>query len=307
MKATQLPNSKVALPKANTALPWDVLLALFAVYVVWGSTYLAIRVALVSLPPFLLMGSRFVVAGVCMYLFLRMRGAPTPKRQEWLNAMVIGALMLGGGMGGVAFAEQWITSSLAAISVATIPIWTALFLGLWGQMPTRIEWIGIILGFLGVGLLSLDGNLQANPIGALALLIAPLCWSIGSALSRKFALASGAMGTATEMLMGGLFLFLLSGLRGEGLPTVVTTEAAWAWLYLVVFGSLIAFSAYMFLLGRVRPALATSYAYVNPIIAVILGVLLADEQITTAGYLAMVVVLIAIGFITLGRERAVKG
>jgi drug/metabolite transporter (DMT)-like permease len=289
--------------KVDQPLAWDVLLALFAVYVIWGSTYLAIRVALVSFPPFLLMGSRFLTAGGLMFLFLRLRGVAAPDRSQWLHALIIGALLLGGGMGGVAFAEQWISSSLAAISVATIPIWTALFLGLWGQSPTRVEWLGIITGFLGVGLLSFDGNLRANPIGAIALLIAPLCWSFGSALSRKLLLAPGAMGSATEMLMGGLVLLLLSWGHGEHLVGLPVTTALWAWLYLVVFGSFIAFSAYMFLLGRVRPTLATSYAYVNPIIAVILGVFLAGEQITIAGYLAMGVVLASITFITIGRER----
>ncbi|MDQ3249606.1 MAG: drug/metabolite exporter YedA [Chloroflexota bacterium] len=301
MKSLPLQSAKVGQP-----LPWDVLAALFAVYVVWGSTYLAIRVALISLPPFFLMGSRFVVAGLCMYFFLRARGAPTPARVQWLHATIIGALLLGGGMDFVAFAEQWITSGLTAVSVATMPIWTALFLGLWGQSPTRMEWTGIVIGFLGVGLLSLEGNLRANPTGAVALLIAPICWSFGSALSRKLTLAPGAMGTASEMMMGGLVLFLISWLRGEALTTPLVAEAAWAWLYLVVFGSLIAFTAYMFLLERVRPALATSYAYVNPVIAVLLGVFLAGEQITTAGYVAMVVVLVGIGFITLGRERVQK-
>jgi len=283
--------------------PIEVLLSLLAVYTIWGSTYLAIRLALVSLPPFFLMGTRFIAAGVSLFAFLRLRGAPNPTRREWLSSAVIGALMLGGGMGGVAFAEQWVSSSLAAALVATAPLWVAIMSSGLGQRPTRLEWIGIIIGFGGVILLNLEGDLRANPLGAAAMMLAPICWALGSVLSRRLSLPAGPIGTAAEMLMGGLVLMVMSQGRGEQVASV-TPGAFWAWFYLVTFGSLIAFSAYMHLIRTVRPALATSYAYVNPIVALLLGVALAGETITGVGLLGIGVILAGVVLITFLRQRA---
>ena len=168
----------------------------------------------------------------------------------------------------------------------------------------RTEWLGIAIGFLGVAALSLDDNLQTNPIGAIAILIAAGSWAFGSIFSRRVSLPSGAMGFATEMLTGGGFILLLGLIRGERISAAPTTQAWAAWVYLVFIGSLLAFSAYMYLLDRVRPAVATSYAYVNPMVAVVLGSLLADEHITPFGLVGMAVILFSVGIITLGRRRA---
>ena len=292
MKATQLRTAK-----GFFALPLDILLALAAVYLIWSSTYLAIRLALVSFPSFLLSGGRFLSAGLILFVILKWRGVATPTPRQWSHAAIVGILMLGGGMGGTAFAEQWVASSVAAIAAATSPIWLALLVTATGESPSRQEWIGIGIGFIGVILLSLDGNLRASPIGALALLIAMWSWATGSFLSRRLQLPKGPMGFAAEMLCGGTFLLLLSWLRGEQLHGAPTAQALWAWLYLVFFGSLIAFNAYMYLLSRVRPALATSYAFVNPVIALFLGVVLAEEQVTGFAYMAVVLVLLGIAFI----------
>lgn len=286
-------------------LPTAVLLSLAAVYVIWGSTYFAIRVAVAAWPPWLLVGTRFMTAGLILLLFLRLRGAALPTRRQWLHATLVGLLLLGGGNGLLTVAEQWVSSSLAAAIVATAPLWVALFAGLSGQWPARLEWLGIVIGFGGVVLLNLEGELRANPVGALVLLAAPLCWALGSMLSRRLTLPDGAMGTAAEMLTSGALITAGGLLSGERL-TAMTAPAAGAWLYLVVFGSLVAFSAYMYLIRNVRPALALSYAYVNPVVAVGLGMALGGETLSWIGLAGVGVILAGVVFITMARAAAPK-
>ncbi len=293
-----------ALTRSNR-LPAAVLFSLAAVYVIWGSTYFAIRVAVAAWPPLLLVGTRFIVAGVLLFAFMRWRGAALPTRRQWLHAAIVGLLLLGGGNGFVTIAEQWVSSSLAAAIVATAPLWVALLSGFLGQWPSRAEWLGIVIGFAGVLLLNLEGEMRANPLGALALVAAPLCWSLGSVLSRRLTLPDGAMGTAAEMLSSGVIITLGGLLRGERLEAL-TVPAVGAWLYLVVFGSLVAFSAYMYLIRNVRPALALSYAYVNPVVAVGLGMALGGETLTGVGLAGIAVILVGVVFITLARAAAPK-
>ena len=282
---------------------WGILLSLFALYIIWGSTYLGMRFALVSFPPFLMAGIRFVIAGILLYTFLRMRGAAAPTRPQMLGSAIIGILLLAGGNGGVSFAEQWVSSGLAAVGIAVVPLWAALFIGLMGRWPKRIEWVGLGLGFVGVLFLNLENGVWTKPIGAIALLLAPMCWALGSALSSRVSLPSGLMASATQMIIGGVFLLGLGLILGERIHNVPTASALWSMVFLILFGSLIAFSAYGYLLLNVRPALATSYAYVNPAVAVGLGVLFADEHITLIGVLAMVVILVGVGLVSLGRDR----
>ena len=279
--------------------PLKIAFALVAVYLVWGSTYLAIRVALESFPPFLMCGIRFVIAGVLLYVVMRMRGAPAPTPAQWRASAVIGTLLMGGGTGAVAFAEQWVASGLAALEIATTPLWAALFAGIWGRWPSRLEWTGLVLGLLGVGLLNLEGNLRGSPAGAAALLLAPICWTFGSIWSRHLPIPSGLMASATKMLTGGAVLLLFGMICGESLPSAPSGRAVGAVIYLIVFGSLVAFSAYLFLLEHTRPALATSYAYVNPVIAVILGWWLAAEPITGRTLVAAAIIIAAVVLITL--------
>lgn len=293
----------LALPHQIRRLPLTVIACLLAVYVIWGSTYFAIRVALVSLPPFLLIGTRFLAAGGILFVFLRWRGAPLPTRKQWLNSAIVGALLLGGGNGGVTVAEQWVASSLAAAIVATAPLWVAIFSGLLGHWPSRLEWVGILIGLAGVLVLNLEGDLRASPLGAVFLALAPICWAIGSILSRRVNLPQGAMGTAAEMLMGGLLLMVISVVGGERLTAMPSLAAIGAWAYLVVFGSIVAFSAYMYLIRTVRPALALSYTYVNPIVALLLGVVLAGEHISLLGLGAIAVMLAGVVFISVARGR----
>ncbi len=284
-------------PKANSI---GIALALLALYVIWGSTYLGIRIAIETIPPLLMMGIRFIVAGGILYLFLRMRGVPNPSRSQWLGSIAVGILLIGGGMGGVATAEQWVPSSVAAVCIATAPLWISLFAGLWGRWPVRFEWIGLGLGFVGVVLLNLGSGLWSSPFGAIILLISPICWAFGSAWSHHLELPSGLMASAAQMLIGGVFVALMGLIVGQRITSMPSVPSLLAFLYMIIFGSLIAFSAYGYVLRHVRPALATSYAYVNPVVAVCLGVALAGERVTVLTIVAMVVILIGVALISLG-------
>jgi drug/metabolite transporter (DMT)-like permease len=259
---------------AGTPAPALMVACVAATWLVWGSTYFAIRVALGGFPPFFLMGSRFVVAGVLALAYAALRGSPLPTRPEWRNAAVVGALMLGGGMGGTAFAEQTIGSGIVVAFIAINPALLTLLHLPFGVRPTRRELAGVLIGFAGVVLLVGGASFRASPPGLLAMVAGCTGWSLGSLLSQHACrLAPGVMGYASEMLCGGLFLLALSAVTHEHPAIAPLVAPGVAWSYLVVFGSLVAFTAYMVLLGQRSPALATSYTYVNPVIAIALGTL----------------------------------
>jgi drug/metabolite transporter (DMT)-like permease len=258
-----------------------ILACLAATWFIWGSTYLAIKFALISLPPYLQMGSRFVVAGLALMLWMKFRGATMPSAIQWRNALIVGALMLGGGMGGVANAEQTIASGLVVTFIAVQPMLQAALLSLWKIYPTRLECLGIVIGLVGVVMLVNGQGFSSSVAGLIAITSAISAWAVGSVLSQKLTpLAPGATGFGSEMLMGGLVLLGLSGINGEHVTFPLAAESVIAWAYLVIFGSLIAFNAYMVLLDQAPPALATSYSFVNPIIALILGVSFGQEMIS---------------------------
>ncbi len=279
-----------------------VALALAAVYVIWGSTYLAIRFALEGgFPPFLLGGIRFVIAGALLFALLRWRGLPAPTPAQWRNTAVMGALMLLLGNGMVNLAETTVSSGLAAVTVASAPLWMAVFAGLRGERPTRSEALGLGIGFAGVVWLSTGSRLTGAPLGLVALLLASVSWSFGSIWSRGRDLPSPFMSAAAQMLCGGVLMLaagLALGERLHGLPTLHAIGAFW---YLVVMGSLVGFSAYIWLLHHVRPALAGSYAYVNPAIAVLLGAWLARERFGARELVAMAVILAGVVILTFAR------
>jgi drug/metabolite transporter (DMT)-like permease len=278
-------------------------LALVALYFVWGSTYLAIRVALESYPPFLMAGTRFLIAGGALYAFLRWRGVAPPRRTQWMNSAVTGTLLLGMGNGLVCFAEQTVASGLAAVAVAAMPLFAAVFGGLYGQWPRRMEWLGLAVGFAGVVLLNLGGSMSGAPLGAIALLVAAMSWAFGSVWSRRRDMPPAAMNTAAQMLTGGTVLFVGALLFGQRFPAAPTLSSTLALLYLAGAGSLIGFSAYLYLLNTVRPALATSYAYVNPPVAVLFGAMLSSEVVHGFDIVAMAVILGGVALIALARER----
>lgn len=270
-----------------------VVACLAATWLIWGSTYLAIRFALESFPPYFQMGSRFLVAGLGLALWMRLvRQASWPDPRQWRNALVVGTLMLAGGMGSVAIAEQTVGSGIVVVFIAVVPLLIVLINLFWRVVPGRLEMAGIGVGLAGVVMLTQGTGFQASPRGLLAMVTACSCWSLGSVLSqRSLPLAPGAMGFASEMLCGGGVLMLLASLTGETFSWPPEPLAAWAWLYLVVFGSLLAFNAYMVLLAEASAGLAASYTFVNPLIAMLLGVAFGGETITGFEWAAAGVVL----------------
>ena len=278
-------------------------LALFALYVIWGSTYLGIRYALESYPPFLLAGVRFLCAGVALYSFLRLRGMAPPTRLQWRNAAFTGLLLLGFGNGLVCFAEERVSSGIAAVAVASMPLFAALFSGMYGEWPNRRESVGLTIGFAGVIVLNLGSSLSGSRFGALALLVAAMCWAFGSAWSRRREMPPGPMNTAAQMLCASIALLIFGFASGEHLPAHPTARATLAVVYLAVFGSLIAFSAYLYVLKHARPALATSYAYVNPPVAVLFGMLLAGERVGPYDLAGMAIILLGVLVITLAKQK----
>ena len=299
------------LPAVELGLRPEVVVAacLAATWLIWGSTYLAIKWALISLPPFFQMASRFLVAGAALMVWMRLvRAAAWPTARQWRNAAINGALMLGGGLGATAYAEQTIGSGLVVAFVAVIPIMIAAVNTLWGVWPSRNEAIGIAVGLGGVLLLTQGTGFAASPGGLLAIAAGCLAWSLGSVLSqRRLPLAPGAMGFASEMLAGGVVLAIMSLAAGE--PAVVAAnwpfapKALLAWIYLVVFGSLIAFNSYMLLLDRVSPAIASSYSFVNPVIAMLLGVVVDGEIVTTFEWLAAAVIVAGVVLVMTERRH----
>lgn len=285
-----------------------ILAAYAAVYVIWGSTYLAIRFAIETLPPFMMAGTRFLVAGAILYAWSRLRGATRPSRANWIATGVVGAFLLLGGNGGVVWAEQRVESGIAALLVATLPLWMALleWIGPDRRRPTGRSALGILLGLTGVAVLVgpealLGGAANVDPVGALVLVVASLAWAIGSLYSRRAPMpASPQIGSGMQMLAGGALLTLLGLMSGEGsrveLASFSTSSLA-ALGYLITFGSLVGFSAYVWLL-RVEPtSRVATYAYVNPVVAVALGWLLAGETMSTQTLLAAAIIVGAVALI----------
>jgi drug/metabolite transporter (DMT)-like permease len=279
-----------------------VVVALLVVYVVWGSTYYALRVAVESLPALYMGGARYFIAGVLLVAFELARGAKWPTAKQWLLSLPVGALLFIVGNGFVAIAEIKLSSALAAVVVATMPLFAAAMAPAFGEKTRRGEWLGLALGFLGVLVLSRNAELRGDLGSSALLFVAPIGWALGSMLARKLPLAPGMLAPATEMVTGGLALLVAGAVRGESLPAGISARSAIAFSYLIVAGSLGGFSAYAYLLKATRPALAMSYSYVNPPIAVVIGVLLGAEH--AGPEMLAAVALIAGGTFTLLRVAA---
>lgn len=279
------------------------LLALLATYLIWGSTYLAIRIGVAEMPPLLMAGIRFLLAGCGMYLVLRLRGAPAPTPIQWRNAGLIGVLMLTVGNGAVTWAEQSVSSGMAAMVVGVVPLLTVLFSRLWGYRPGRAEWLGIGIGLIGMLALTGSQELQASPAGTLLLLIAACSWAFAAVWGTRLQLPPGLMSAAAQMLLAGLLLALFSLASGERLHGPPGLQALAALFYLTLFGSVIAYSAFSYLLRHARPALASSYAYVNPPVAVLLGWALGGERIGANQWLAMPLIFLAVVFVARVRQK----
>lgn len=247
-------------------------------------------------------GLRYLIAGVLLFSFLAIRGHALPTLRQWMGASAIGILLLAIGNGLVTIAEhQHVPSGIAAVMVATVPLFTLCFSMLWGMRNTKLEWAGIALGLVGIILLNTGSNLLGNPMGAVLILLASASWAFGSVWSSRMALPAGAMSGAAQMLVAGVVLLLASTFSGEELEQMPSTGGILALLYLIVFGSMLAISAYMFLLKNVRPAVATSYAYVNPVVAVLLGIGFAGESLSVTEWCALAVIVSAVVLVTLGK------
>ncbi len=300
---------------ARTAARAEIVLAFAAVYVLWGSTYLAIRFGVETIPPFLMAGLRHLTAGALLYGWLRLRGTPRPEPRHWRAAAIVGGLLLLGGNGLVTWAEQRVPSGLAALIVASVPIWMTVLDGIQRrERPHGVVIAGLAMGLAGIAFLvapgQFAGGARVDPLGAAALLTAALLWAIGSLYSRRATLPSSTLlATAMEMIAGGAILLAAAGLTREwqGFSlAAVSTRSLLALGYLIVAGSLLGFSAYIFLLGATTPARVSTYAYVNPLVAVFLGWLLAGEAVTPRTLVAAVVIVAAVALIIRhGARRAV--
>jgi len=280
--------------------------AFAAVYVIWGSTYLAIRFAIETMPPHLMAAARFLVAGAILYAWSRWGGAPRPTRRNWRAATVVGGLLLLGGNGAVVWAETRVPSGLTALLVAMVPIWMAVLEGLprhGGKTPRAPVVAGLVLGLAGLALLIAPGRLagRVDPVGAGVLVLGSFCWAFGSLHSRVVDLPkSGFLATAMEMLAGGAWLLvfgLATGQAGKLTLAAVSARSLLSLGYLIVFGSLIGFTAYIWLLKATTPARVSTYAYVNPVVAVLLGWAFAREPITLRTLLAAAVIVGAVALI----------
>ncbi|MCI1035203.1 drug/metabolite exporter YedA [Raoultella terrigena] len=276
--------------------------ALFALYIIWGSTYFAIAIGVASWPPLMMAGIRFLSAGGLLIVYLLATGHRLPARRPLLNAALIGILLLAVGNGFVTLAEhQHVPSGIAAVMVATVPLFTLCFSRFFGIATRKIEWLGIAIGLAGIILLNSGGNLSGNPWGALLILIGSMSWAFGSVYGSRIELPTGMMAGAIEMLAAGIVLMVASALTGERLTQMPSWSGIIAVAYLAIFGSLIAINAYMYLIRNVTPAVATSYAYVNPVVAVLLGTGFAGESLSLTEWTALGVIIFAVVLVTLGK------
>jgi drug/metabolite transporter (DMT)-like permease len=287
---------------------WKVLLAFGIIYFVWGSTFLAIRIGVHEVPPFLLAGMRFFISGVVLYGWLRLKGTPSPDRREWAGTTLLGTLIFLVDYGCLFWAEQRVPSGIAAVVLATIPVFITLLeiIFLRTQRLTVRLGLALLVGLCGVAVLTLHsfsfGEVPINPAGALALLVAAFTWSVATILTRKLSLpASKPMSAAAQMLTGGAQLFVLAALSGEftgfHLQTV-SAKAWWALLYLIVAGSIVGFTAYVWLLHHESPTKVGTYAYVNPVVAVALGYFVGGESVGPRTFLGALFVLASVIAIT---------
>jgi drug/metabolite transporter (DMT)-like permease len=295
----------------------NVIAAFAAVYIIWGSTYLAIRYAVTTIPPFLMGGSRFLIAGLLLYGVTRLRGAAAPTRAQWRAALVTGVLLLVGGNGAVIWSEQHVPSGLVALIVAIVPLWMVIFdwarPGGRGKRPVPAVFVGLALGLAGLALLigpdafAHGGTSRLDVGAALVPVVGSMLWALGSIYSRYAPRAASAqMATGMQMLMGGAVFLVLSVLTGEPRHfrvAAVTAPSLIGFLYLVTFGSLLGFTAYVYLLGATTPAKASTYAYVNPVVAVLLGWAVAGEPLTPRMLVAAAIILGAVALITLANTK----
>jgi drug/metabolite transporter (DMT)-like permease len=302
-------------PISTRTSRWQVVAALGAIYLIWGSTYLAIRFSIETMPPILMAGARFVFAGVLLFIWARARGARWPTLKQWRGGLIVGGLLLVAGNGGVVLGERLVPTGTVALLVGSVPLWMALlgWLRPGGTRPTLPVAVGLLFGFAGVALLIAPGQSAraVNPLGLAIVLGAAICWAIGSLYARGNVLASDPiMATATEMLSGGALLLAVGSVTGEWSTMNLGAVSPRSWLalaYLIVFGSLVGFTCYTWLLRSTPASVATTYAYVNPLVAVFLGWALIGEPVTSRTLLAALVIISGVVIITTFQARGRLG
>jgi drug/metabolite transporter (DMT)-like permease len=291
---TTTPDAVVAKPAVDPRL----IASLAAVYVIWSSTYLAMRIVVVELPPLLTAALRFGAAGVVMLAIALRRGAKLPSLRDWLRVAPAGVLLFVGGNGFVSIASQSLTSGGIAVVCAMMPLWVGVLGYMIGERPTAREWISLLVGFVGVLVLMGSPSLAGKPIHIGLVLLSPILWAAGSLIARRTKDVGGAhgglVGPALQMLTGGAVLATLALVRGERLPIDASATSWLALGYLWIFGSLVAFTAYAWLLRNARPVVATSYAYVNPILAVLIGAALYGEPLSWTTAVANILIVGAV-------------
>lgn len=287
-------------------MPPLVILCLLITYVVWGTTYLAIRFTLESFPPLWMVGSRFLCAGLVLVAWLAWRRTPMPTWRQLRHCAVPAGFLLVGGMGLTAIAEQTISSGATTVMIGSMPIFSLVWGFCFGNRPRWFEGVAIALGSAGILVLMAGAEFSASATGVVCLLLAIASWSFGSQLARRLDLPDGPVAFAAEMLIGGVALMLLSAATGEHWQGTATPQAWLAWGYLVVAGSLIAFSAYMYLLAKVNQTLATSYVYVNPPVALVVGAWLGGEQVAPQTLGAVALILAALTVLSVGSLRSAR-
>ena len=289
-----------------------VLLSFGAIYFLWGSTYIFIKWGIATIPPMILAGSRHFLAGLAMYAWIRLRGGEKPTRAQWWSATVLGALMLFGGNGGVTWAQQTVPSGVAALIIAAVPMWMTLldWLRPRGHRPYGRVIAGLVMGFGGIALLIGPGKFGGDRVdltGAAILLFASLSWATGSLLSRHMKLpATLVLSIAMQSIAGGVLLLLAAGPAGNWARfslDAISLRSAISLLYLVIFGSIIGFTCYIWLLKVTTPARVSTYAYVNPLVALFLGWSLGGEAISQRSLLAAVVIISAVVMIVTHKDR----
>ncbi|ANJ75018.1 EamA family transporter [Ralstonia insidiosa] len=284
-----------------------VALCLLITYVVWGTTYLAARFAVVDLPPFLMMGTRFLAAAALLSPLAILRPRARLSWRQARNCALISVFLLVGGMGMAAVGAQTISAGAGTVMFATVPMFATLWTVLMGGRLRSYEAGAIALGSVGIAVLVQSAEFSTNPGGLLALATAITSWSFGTQLSKRIDLPRGLMGFVLQMAFGGVLLMLVSFVLGEAWPRYVGLPSAFAWGYLVVFGSAIGFSAYLALVERVSSVMATSYAYVNPLVGLLMGSWLANERVAPQTLWATAIILGAVVVLTVGATLAARG
>ena len=285
-------------------LSLKVIIALATIYIVWGSTYLAIKFAIVTLPPLMMSGLRYLGASFIFLFVLLWQKPKLPTREQFWNAFLVGALLMTGGTGVMASAQKYVATGVASIGIAAVPLWSCLFAALLGTKPNVQELIGLCIGFVGIMILNSDKALHAQWLGALLLFLAPVFWAFGSMLSRRIKMPKDVwVSTTIQMVSGGLCSLCLGLLLGERISAMPSTASLLGLLYLTIVGSFVGYTLYQYLLVTVRPALATSYAFVNPLVAIFLGLSFAGEHITPTIGAALIVVITGVAFVILGHRE----